>query len=1076
MSLLPIVEVEEADDEFYFDDLSGRPSEDAGLLSMFEGRLREDVAKGHTLERDAAERTEDRDTIFAQASAFMRGMFEKLVTKPDDAKVKAEVKAKEAEMEKLKEKVEERCRLARDSLDKHRADLVKTRESRASVSKALRASKMASLATRAKKIASGDLVFVMDCTGSMSGFIKAAGEQCCRIIDQVKADGGTVGSVPGSTVRAGTKIPLKVRFGFVAYRDYDDGSLHLQSHDLTEDATSVTRFIQNLRATGGADFPEDVVGGLRLASRGFSWSAQHRTIFLFADAPNHGHLLHDGSSDSYPLDPRTLQAEADIPGIMADFRCTNTDFFFVRINATATNKMEAQLRTFFNSHFTATRGALAGGSFSTFDLNGSAAGFFEAVGTRAIASISRSFTTSMTSSRKGAKLLVGPPPADLDTSPPKWPKKEDCDTSKSASEWRVPTGWAVLEVEQSFCFMPRHTDKPRWTTRKATFLYRKTPFACGAMRAAYYFYDAESDEKLVGKKYLGKGATVETYDTDIYMQHFSQCLAKDANSLLMRAGVLRAFTFVLPWKLRVCTTNQIFNMEYLLEGEYKKWNNNNGWLDDSEGGMMAAAFSHFSHVMTSGQAMVVDIQGVNGWCFTDPQVHSTDGKAFGVGNLGEHGMTNFYLTHQCSTYCQHLGAKCERVELQPIQDVRKVRIMTRDVKAFCAVCGSGDVDIKASEMAVKAKKRHDVFCKRHFDRYRKTMKTKRCEQPGCKSDIQYSVWYCELRGQAEPTTCVSCKHRAGGRATDARMLIHSEVVVRESIAFEASKGLSKEACHSVATAGPPKETRHSGATAGPSKEARHAAPTAAPSTTSAQQSRPTTLRCSRGHATSAGSKFCQECGEPFPDERVQTCPKGHENDAGSHFCKECGEPISAHQGKSWSAPRGGTAQAPIPAHQERNWSALHGGCGFPNRQAYLDSPEGRELKQKAGTLKIFKTQPCKYFHEKGRCENGAECTWVHDEFRVSPSSHPPHVRQPSVAVGPARAESPAGKSPRTAHKYQSRTDYLESSEGHIALLAYMQDGKTLKQFKLSKCVHFSKGRCAQGLRCGFVHNEFPVSS
>eukprot|EP00438_Fugacium_kawagutii_P032386 Skav234889 [mRNA] locus=scaffold840:575350:576030:- [translate_table: standard] len=201
-------------------------------------------------------------------------------------------------------------------------------------------------------------------------------------------------------------------------------------------------------------------------------------------------------------------------------------------------------------------------------------------------------------------------------------------------------------------------------------------------------------------------------------------------------------------------------MEYYMQGEYKKWNGNNGWLDDSVGGLMAAAFSHFSHAATAGQAMVVDIQGVNGWCFTDPQVHSTDRKAFGAGNLGESGMTRFYLTHQCNTYCQILGCEQEAEVLQPNQELREIDVTGQELKAFCAICGSDDVKITSKEMKEKAKRRHDIFCQAHFQTYQSSMVQKKCDE--CSEIISYSTWYTELRGKGPPELCQKCRARAQG--------------------------------------------------------------------------------------------------------------------------------------------------------------------------------------------------------------------------------------------------------------------------------------------------------------------------
>ena len=39
---------------------------------------------------------------------------------------------------------------------------------------------------------------------------------------------------------------------------------------------------------------------------------------------------------------------------------------------------------------------------------------------------------------------------------------------------------------------------------------------------------------------------------------------------------------------------------------------------------------------------------------TDPQIHTKDGKSYGVGNLGFKGMALFFSTHRCNAICKHL--------------------------------------------------------------------------------------------------------------------------------------------------------------------------------------------------------------------------------------------------------------------------------------------------------------------------------------------------------------------------------------------------------------------------------------
>ena len=94
-----------------------------------------------------------------------------------------------------------------------------------------------------------------------------------------------------------------------------------------------------------------------------------------------------------------------------------------------------------------------------------------------------------------------------------------------------------------------------------------------------------------------------------------------------------------------------FAVERFLEGEYVKFSNNAGYQDFHRN--TPHAFSHFTFEYTRGEAMVVDIQGVQD-LYTDPQILTRRGDDFGEGNLGLRGMALFLYSHRCNDICRQL--------------------------------------------------------------------------------------------------------------------------------------------------------------------------------------------------------------------------------------------------------------------------------------------------------------------------------------------------------------------------------------------------------------------------------------
>ena len=104
------------------------------------------------------------------------------------------------------------------------------------------------------------------------------------------------------------------------------------------------------------------------------------------------------------------------------------------------------------------------------------------------------------------------------------------------------------------------------------------------------------------------------------------------------------------------------SLEPYIIGEYKKFNNNNGYVDKTEEiyHSILQTFSHFSFCYSGGLLMVTDVQGCvyeDKYLLTDPAIHTADRKKQFPDrtNLGLEGISAFFATHVCNEFCRVLS-------------------------------------------------------------------------------------------------------------------------------------------------------------------------------------------------------------------------------------------------------------------------------------------------------------------------------------------------------------------------------------------------------------------------------------
>lgn len=151
-----------------------------------------------------------------------------------------------------------------------------------------------------------DMVFIIDCTGSMRSYIESVKNSIRQIVDRTLS----------------TNCDMKLRLAIVGYRDVGDRN-RFEVMDFTSSVDDFRSFVASMHAGGGDDAPEDMAGATKEANK-LTWESPTKIAFIIADAPCHGTEYHH-FEDSYPdgtpgidiiEELETLQQEAGSQGTM----------------------------------------------------------------------------------------------------------------------------------------------------------------------------------------------------------------------------------------------------------------------------------------------------------------------------------------------------------------------------------------------------------------------------------------------------------------------------------------------------------------------------------------------------------------------------------------------------------------------------------------------------------------------------------------------------------------------------------------------------------------------------------------
>ena len=125
-----------------------------------------------------------------------------------------------------------------------------------------------------------DVIFCVDCTGSMGGMLSTIKENALSFYSDMKE----------KCLAYGKEI-TSMRIKVIAFRDFPDTPAYEESpfYLMPVQAQSFKAFVSNLSANGGGDAPEIAYDALGLAidSDWLNEADVHQVIILWTDAPSH---------------------------------------------------------------------------------------------------------------------------------------------------------------------------------------------------------------------------------------------------------------------------------------------------------------------------------------------------------------------------------------------------------------------------------------------------------------------------------------------------------------------------------------------------------------------------------------------------------------------------------------------------------------------------------------------------------------------------------------------------------------------------------------------------------------------
>jgi len=208
-------------------------------------------------------------------------------------------------------------------------------------------------------------------------------------------------------------------------------------------------------------------------------------------------------------------------------------------------------------------------------------------------------------------------------------------------------------------------DRKSYSEANTILSITEKPFGKGSFRLAHYGKDG--GQRMVFKKLIFSQdfeADRKEHEENLKLHLIANYFAETFNRRKPQDTPTLKYVRAKIYKYRDHGVETCVFGEEVLDGQFTKYNSNGEFVNQDPEAALPQTFSHFTYIHSGGRLVICDLQGSYSparreFILTDPACHKLasrgEAREFGDSNLGEKGLSQFFISHQCNQFCRAMG-------------------------------------------------------------------------------------------------------------------------------------------------------------------------------------------------------------------------------------------------------------------------------------------------------------------------------------------------------------------------------------------------------------------------------------